>query len=160
MRLVIEANDFRRLSSEMQRELVKQLAGKDLTAAPVATKKSPYRWSAPIDLSPELAMQLTHGLASDHRRRLALFAKRNGRVTMRQLLKVTEEEDWRVLSYFQSVITRKLRRILGDRERKVYLIGWDYDSTKWDRKHNQILDGTYFVSPQTTETLRSHFHAG
>ena len=78
---------------------------------------------------------------------------------LRGTLGVLGDTDWRVLSYFQSVITRKLRRLLGDTERKVYLIGWDYDSTKWDRNHSKIVDGTYFVSARTTETLRSHFHA-
>ena len=98
-----------------------------------------------------------HGLADNHRRRLEAFARNNGRITVKQLLKVTGDRDPKVLSYFQSVVTRKLRRILGDSEKKTFLIGWDYASTKWNKAHTEILDGDYYVSNRTLNALKSYF---
>jgi hypothetical protein len=34
---------------------------------------------------------------------------------------------------------------------------WDYDSEKWDAKHETLLDGVYYVSPATTKALKAHF---
>ncbi len=102
-------------------------------------------------------MQLMHGLAENHRRRLEAFTRHDGRVTMKQLLKVTGDRDPRVLSYFQSVITRKLRRILGDNDKRTYLIGWDYASTKWNKQHTRIIDGDYYVTKKTLNALKSYF---
>ena len=75
----------------------------------------------------------------------------------KQLLKVTGDRDARVLSYFQSVITRKLRRILGDTEKKLYLIGWDYAATKWNKAHTEIIDGEYYVTNRTLNALKAYF---
>ena len=77
MRLVIEASDFRRLSPGVQKELVRHLAGRDLS--PSATKQgrasSAQRWSFPIDLDHDLTVKLMHGLGKEHRARLeALMA--------------------------------------------------------------------------------------
>ena len=77
--------------------------------------------------------------------------------TQKQLLKVTGDQDPRVLSYFQSVVTRKLRRILGDSEKKTYLIGWDYASTKWNKEHTSIIDGEYYVTNRTLGALQNYF---
>ena len=98
-----------------------------------------------------------HGLADNHRRRLEVFTQRSGRVSMKQLLKVTGDRDPRVLSYFQSVVTRKLRRILGDTEKKTFLIGWDYASTRWNKKHTEIIDGDYYVTNRTLNALKVYF---
>ena len=70
---------------------------------------------------------------------------------------MTGDKDPRVLSYFQSVVTRKLRRILGDSEKKTYLIGWDYASTKWNKEHTEILDGEYYVTRKSLSALKSFF---
>lgn len=78
-------------------------------------------------------------------------------MAMSRLLKVTGDTDPRVLSYFQSVITRKLRRILGDSEKKMYLIGWDYASTKWNKEHTEIVDGDYYVTNRTLNALKAFF---
>jgi hypothetical protein len=42
-----------------------------------------------------------HGLADNHRRRLEAFAGKNGRISAKQLLKVTGDRDPKVLSYFR-----------------------------------------------------------
>jgi hypothetical protein len=157
MRLVIEASDFRRLSADTQKELIRHFAGRNFLDAKESRRKGSHEWREPIDLSHDLLVQLMHGLADNHRRRLEAFAHHNGRVTMKQLLKVTGDRDPRVLSYFQSVITRKLRRILGDREKQTYLIGWDYASTKWNKQHTQIVDGDYYVTKKTLNALKSYF---
>jgi hypothetical protein len=158
MRLVIESDDFRRLSTDTQRDLMRLLSGKSFIEAPERVRKSRYRWRRPMDLTPELTAKLMHGLTEEHRRRLELFAGKNGRVSMKELLEVTGDHDWHVLSYFQSVLTRKLRRLVPDADRALHLIGWDYDSTVWDQDHTRIVDGVYYVTEESARCLRSHFH--
>ena len=163
MRLIIEADDFRKLSRSTQRELIEQFAGARLVAGHTPPRPGPvergpsYEWRRPVDLTHELTIQLMHGLGEPHRRRLALFARRGGSVTMKQLLKVTSDDDPKVLSYFQSVVTRKLRRIIGDEEKQALLITWDYESTKWDRTHTHIVDGIYYISDESAAMLREYF---
>ena len=157
MRLVIEASDFRRLSADTQKELIRHFAGQHFLEVRESRRKGQYESREPIDLNRDLTRQLMHGLADNHRRRLEAFTRHKGRVTMKQLLKVTGDRDSKVLSYFQSVITRKLRRILGDTEKKIYLIGWDYASTKWNKEHTEILDGDYYVTNKTLSALKSYF---
>ena len=110
-------------------------------------------WRRPIDLSPELATRLLRGLAENHRRRLDVFVRQGERVSMRDLLAVTGDSDLRVLSYFQGALSRKLRRLLADREKKIHLIGWDYEATKWDDEHAKIVDGVCYVTKATRESL-------
>ena len=157
MRLVIEASDFRRLSADTQKELIRHFAGRNFLEAKESRRRGQYEWREPIDLSRDLTRQLMHGLADNHRRRLEAFTRANGRVTIKQLLKVTGDQDSRVLSYFQSVVTRKLRRILGDSEKKMFLIGWDYGSTKWNKEHTEIIDGEYYVTNKTLSALKNYF---
>ena len=158
MRLIIEQSDFRRLSPETQKELLERFAGKQLMAAQRSAVRA-ARWTQPLDLSSRLARKLVGGLTEAQQRRLRLFAGDGGRVTMRQLLAVTGDTDWHVLSQWQGVLTRRLRRLLGDREKKAHLIGWDYESTEWDAEHKNIVDGVYFVTRKTCEALRRHFEA-
>ncbi|MFQ5785464.1 MAG: hypothetical protein ACE5H8_11670 [Alphaproteobacteria bacterium] len=158
MRLIIEERDFRRLSAATRSELIATLSGKRNAGA--STKRqtaSPQLGRRPVDIDAELAAKLLHGLAENHRRRLQLFARRDGRVTMRQLLAVTKDTDLRVLSYFEGAVTRKLRRLLRDTEKKTYLIGWDYDETKWDKAHKRIINGVLYVSDATARALKDYF---
>ena len=157
MRLVIEANDFRRLSADTQKELIRHFAGRNFLEARESRRRGQHEWREPIDLNRDLTVQLMHGLADNHRRRLEIFTRKSGRVSMKQLLKVTGDEDAKVLSYFQSVVTRKLRRILGDSEKKTYLICWDYGSTKWNKEHTRIVDGEYYVTTRTMNALKGYF---
>ena len=157
MRITIEAADFRRLSSETQQELLSAFAGRQLEPAR-QTRKSRYRWREPTALGPEQVAQLLHGLTDEHRARLKVFAHSgDGRVGMKDLLAANGDTDWHQLSYFQSVVTRKLRRILGDTSKAAHLIGWDYDTTRWNADHTAIVDGVYYVSPTTAESLRQYF---
>ena len=157
MRLVIEASDFRRLSADTQKELIRHFAGKTFLEAKESRRQTQQELREPMDLDRDLTVQLMHGLADNHRKRLEIFARQEGRVSMKQLLGVTGDRDPRVLSYFQSVVTRKLRRVLGDTEKKVYLIGWDYASTKWNKEHTAIVDGDYYVTRKTLAALKNHF---
>ncbi len=157
MRLVIDHNQFKRLSPETQRELIDVLGEKRVGALRAAAQPSSDKWGRPIDLTLALANKLVHGLADNHRRRLELFAHHGGRVTMKKLLAVTHDTDLRVLSYFQGAVNRKLRRLLDDREKKTHLIAWDYDSTKWDKDHTTITDGVCYVSRKTAQSLRRYF---
>lgn len=157
MRLVIEASDFRRLSADTQKELIRHFAGQHFLEVRESRRKGQYEWREPIDLNRDLTRQLMHGLADNHRQRLEAFATRGGRITQKQLLKVTGDRDARVLSYFQSVVTRKLRRILGDTEKKIYLIGWDYSATKWNKEHTEIVDGEYYITNRSLSSLKTYF---
>ncbi len=157
MRIVIEEADFRRLSARTQSELLEMLAGKRIAEVAKTAKKPSYSWRRPIDLTPDLAVKLMHGLAENHRRRLELFARQGGRVSMKALLAVTRDKDLRVLSYFQGAVSRKLRRLLDDQSKQVQLFGWDYDSTKWDKEHKHIINGIYYVTDKTAKTLKGYF---
>jgi hypothetical protein len=157
MRIVIEQSDFRRLSAETQKELMEAFAGKALVAAPSMKKQGKLLWRQPMDLSPDLAVRLLHGLSEPHRARLRLFAQKGGRVTQRELLRATGDEDLRALSHFQAVLSRRLRRLLDDPEKRIHLIGWDFDATKWDKTHTDIINGVYYVTEATTRTLQDYF---
>lgn len=159
MRLVLDQHDLRQLSAGTQKELIEFLAGKRVVNLKTAAKKTSSSWDRPIDLTPELTNKLMHGLAENHRERLKLFAQKKGRVSMRDVLAVTRDKDVRALSYFQGAVTRKLRRILDDPDKRVYLLGWDYDSTKWDRDHTTIVDGILYVTGPTANSLREYFAA-
>lgn len=157
MRLIIEQSDFRRLSPETQRELIETLAGHAVTAA-AARKKTPETlWRQPIDLTPDMTVRLLHGLSEPHRERLRVFAEKGPRVSQKTLLAATKDSEMRVLSHFQAVLTRRLRRFIDDPERKVHLIGWDFEATKWDRDHARIVDGVYYVTEPTVRALRDYF---
>lgn len=161
MRLVIEKSDFQRLSKATQNELIRALSGAD--GAPVAGvngaagKKPRFRWRQPVDLTPDLTARLMHGMAESHKNRLKLFAEKGGRVSMKELMDLSGDTDVRALSHFEGAITRRLRRLVGDTEKVAYLVGWDYDSTKWNDDGSQIVDGTYYVSEPTTRCLRDYF---
>ncbi|MCH8036176.1 MAG: hypothetical protein IIC53_03525 [Proteobacteria bacterium] len=172
MRLVIEQSDFRRLSAQTRNELIEAFTGRSLaapgppkSAAPkssvpkssVPKSSAKALWREPMDLSPELAARLLHGLSQPHRARLALFAKKGGRVTQRDLLKATDDSDMRVLSHFQAVLSRRLRRLLDDPDKRIHLIGWDFDATKWDKSHSDIINGVYYVTEATAHTLQDYF---
>ena len=102
VRLVIEASDFRRLSADTQKELIRHFAGRSFLEAREGRRRNQQESREPIHLNRNLTVQLMHGLADNHRRRLEAFARNSGRVTVKQLLKVTDDRDPRVLSYFQT----------------------------------------------------------
>ena len=160
MRLVIEQEEFRELSSDTQKELLERFAGKHVLAGtkPRYQKKIPIR--RPIDISEEQAKRLVHGLSDDHRRRLQLFARKNGRVRMKEILALTGEKDLRATTAFQSEVTRRLRRLIHDPDRVAQLIAWDIDATKWDDKKTTIVDGVYYVSPRTAAQLKTCLKGG
>ena len=87
MRLVIEASDFRRLSPDTQKELIRHFAGRNFLDAREGKRRSNHEWREPIDINRDLTRQLMHGLADNHRRRLQEFTRHGGRVTVKQLLK-------------------------------------------------------------------------
>ena len=73
------------------------------------------------------------------------------------MLAATKDADLHVLSAFEGAITRKLRRLVGDDNRIISLIMWDYDAEKWDNGHNELVDGVFYVSPATVQALRKCF---
>ena len=158
MQIVIEQSDFRRLSAGARREILQALAGAEVLGAPSETKKRENLvWREPYDLSPDIASRLIHGLAEPHKTRLHLFAKKGGKVRQKELLAATQDSDMRVLSHFQAVLSRRLRRLVHDPEKRIHLIGWDFQATKWNADHSAIEDGVYYVTDRTAETLREHF---
>jgi len=107
-----------------------------------------------MDLTPELAGRLVHGLAENHRHRLEVLARQGGRAKMVELLGVTDDSDLRVLSYFQGALSRKIRRLVGDKEKRLHLIGWDYESTEWNDDHTMIVNGDCYLTEESTSALK------
>ena len=73
---------------------------------------------------------------------------------MVELLGVTNDSDVRVLSYFQGALSRKIRRLVHADDKRLHLIGWDYDTTKWDDDHTSIINGDCYISETTASALR------
>ena len=167
MHLVIEPADFARLSAGTRDEILRLLegGGDKSTARPAASNgtaaappaRKGFRWRAPHDLNPRLAKRLLRGIDEATEKRLKLFARNDGRVTAKRLLGVTGDKDWKALSAFEGQITRRLRHLVGDENRMVSFMMWDYDSEKWDAKHETLVDGVYYVSPATTKARKAHF---
>ena len=155
MQIVIEPKDFRKLTPEPQRELIAKFADPKLLQQRRTIRPAETTWKKPVDLNKDLAQRLVHGLSENHRKRLEIFARNNGRARMTELLAVTGDSHWRALSLFEGAMTRRLRRLIGDVEKKAHLIGWDYDSTVWDKDHKEIEDGVYYVTPRTAKALKS-----
>ncbi len=157
MKIQIDETDFKQLSPAVQRELLERFAGDGGVYGRSRRRTKPAKpdWRRPLDLSPKQAQRLIHGLSKDHRRRLALFARKNGRVRMKEILALTGETDLRATTAFQRVVTRRLRRLIEDPERKAQLIAWDFDATKWDEDRITIVDGVYYVSEPTAAALRA-----
>lgn len=153
MNIVLDQNDFRRLSPRSQREILEHLSGKALAGPEGTKRRERLFWRRPVDLSPDLTVKLVHGLGDIHRKRLEVLARKGGRASVKELLAVSGDTDWHVLSYFQSVLTRRLRRLIDDPEKKAELIKWDFDSTKWDRDRTTIVDGIYYCSKATASAL-------
>src|SRR5215468_4150608 len=159
MQIVIDTSDWQRLSAPVRQELLR-LLGSEATASRPATEQRGFRWRVPHDLTSALAKKLLRGLSEDAVKRLKLFARNGGRVTMRDLLAVTKDSDLHVLSAFEGTVTRKLRRLVGDDNKIVSLIMWDYDAEQWDADHNELIDGVFYVSPATAQVLQRHFARG
>jgi hypothetical protein len=158
MQIVIDVSDWQRLSAPARQELL-QLFGE---ASKGALAQSPVdqrglRWRVPYDLTPGLAKKLLRGLSDDTIKRLKLFARNGGRVTMHDLLAVTKDSDLHVLSAFEGTVTRKLRRLIGDGQKIASLIMWDYEAERWDADHKELLDGVFYVSAPTAQVLQRHF---
>ena len=158
MQLVIDQADFVRLSSATRGELLRLLGGETqpASAAPGAATaaKRNFRWRQPHDVNQAQLRKLLKGADAATRERLAVFARNNGRASMKQLLAVTKDKDWHALTPWEGAITRRLRRLVGDDNRIVSLMQWDYEAEVWDADHSNLLDGVYFISPATTKALR------
>jgi hypothetical protein len=154
MQIVVEDRDFRRLKPETQQDLLSLLLDKKIPVVSSRPSAQRLKWREPVDLRPEEAIKFLHGLSSDQRRRLELFAKKGGRVRMQEIMNLSGDTDLRAASEFQKAMTRRLRRIIDDPEKKAQLIGWDFDSTKWDDKRTTIVDGVYYVTETTAASLR------
>lgn len=159
MQLVIDQSDFKRLSPEVQTALIQALGGGSGQQKRPSRSGGRLHWRRPVDLKPEEAMRLVHGLPEEHRRRLALFARKDGRVRMKEMQALYGDPDLRAASEFQRAMTRRLRRLIEDPEKKAQLIAWDFEATKWDKKKTTIVDGTYYVTPATAKALERCLHA-
>ena len=125
-----------------------------MTKSKETQDKSSDLWRRPMDLTPELASRLLHGLAENHRNRLALMMRNGGRASMVDLLGVTNDSDLRILSYFQGALSRKVRRLVGADDRRLHLIGWDFESTEWNDDHTAIINGDCYITEATVSALR------
>src|SRR5215813_6963934 len=157
MQIVIDTSDWQRLSAPVRQELLRLLGSEAPPSPRAAVEQRGFRWRVPHDLTPALAKKLLRGLSDDAVKRLKLFARNGGRVTMRDLLAVTKESDLHVLSAFEGMVTRKLRRLVGDDNKIVSLMMWDYDAERWDGDHTELLDGIFYVSQATAQALQQYF---
>ncbi len=155
MQIVIDQSEFQGLSPDTQRELVAKLMGPAVGTESRGRSRAGLHWRKPVDLSEDMAARLLHGMSESHRRRLELFARQGGRVRQSELLAVNDDSDFRVLSHFQAVLTRRLRRFLEDPERRAHLIGWDFSAEEWDGAHTSLVDGVYYVTDQTARSLQA-----
>ncbi len=156
MQLVIDQADFGRLSSGARSELLNLLSPPTQPHSPITAARRNFRWRQPHDVSLPLLRKLLKGADAATRDRLAIFARNNGRASMKQLLAVTKDKDWHALTPWEGAITRRLRRLVGDDNRIVSLMQWDYDAEVWDSDHSHLLDGVYYLSETTTKSLRKH----
>jgi hypothetical protein len=156
MQIVIDTSDWQRLSAPVRQELLRLLGSEGAVPRSAAEPRG-FRWRVPHDLTPALAKKLLRGLSDDAIKRLKLFARNGGRVAMRDLLAVTKDSDLHVLSAFEGTVTRKLRRLVGDENKIVSLIMWDYDAEQWDTEHKELLDGVFYVSSATAQVLQRQF---
>jgi hypothetical protein len=157
MQFIIDQSDLHRLSSSARAELWALIQREHAPPKREERAKKGFRWRAPYDMTPDLTRKLMRGLSKESKKRLELFAGDSGRVTVSDLLAVTGDEDWRALSTFEGNVTRKLRRLVGDEDKMISLIMWDYGSETWDADHKTLLDGVYYVSDATAASLRSYF---
>lgn len=156
MQIVLEPGDFRRLSASTQKELLGLLGG----GGPTALPEQQLRWRAPYPLTREQAARLVASLPGKTQRRLALFASDSGRVKMKDLMAVDESTDLRSTTRFVRDMATRLRRMVEDPEKKAQLIQWDFDATRWDKSKQTIVDGVYYVAPETALALREAFDGG
>ncbi len=156
MQIVIDAKDFRRLSGGTQQELM-ALLGFGAGPAGVALPAPEPRWREPYPLSRDQAERLVASLPGKAQRRLELFAARGGRVKMLDLMAVDDSKDLRTTTRFVRDMATRLRRLVEDPEKKAQLIQWDFDATRWDKSKQTIVDGIYYVAPETSESLRAVF---
>jgi hypothetical protein len=154
MQLVIDQADFSRLSSGARSELLNLLSPPTQLQSPITAARRNFRWRQPHDVTLPLLRKLLKGADAATRDRLAIFARNNGRASMKQLLAVTKDKDWHALTPWEGAITRRLRRLVGDDNRIVSLMQWDYDAEVWDSDHSHLLDGVYYLSETTTKSLR------
>ncbi len=158
MQLVLDASDLSRLSTAARSEILSLLGAEPAAIAPAgATGQRNFRWRQPHDVSLALLRKLLKGADAATRDRLATIARNNGRASMKELLAVTRDKDWHALTPWEGAITRKLRRLVGDENRIISFMQWDYDAEVWDADHSHLLDGVYYVSEATTRSLRKHF---
>lgn len=157
MQIILDHSDLQRLSPSTRTELLALVQRGEAPPRSQIRNKKGFRWRAPYDLTPDLAKKLMRGVSADSKKRMRLFADNGGRVAMHDLLAVTGDKDWRALTPFEGGITRKLRRLVGDEDKIVSLIMWDYGAEKWDPDHKTLLDGVYYVSDKTAASLRTYF---
>jgi hypothetical protein len=158
MQLVLDASDLSRLSTAARGEILRLLGAEPAPAPPAAASgQRNFRWRQPHDVSLALLRKLLKAADGATRERLAVLARNNGRASMKQLLAVTKDKDWHALTPWEGAITRKLRRLVGDDNRIISFMQWDYDAEVWDADHSHLLDGIYYVSEATTRSLRKHF---
>src|SRR5262249_44228639 len=113
MQIVIDTSDWQRLSAPARQELLR-LLGSEAAPPRTTVEQRGFLPRVPYDLTSALAKKLLRGLSEDAVKLLKLFARDGGRVTMRDLLAVTKDSDLHVLSAFEGMVTRKLRRLVGD----------------------------------------------
>lgn len=147
MDIRLTVNDFRHLSGNTQSEILSLFSDASLTESKAdSTPLSKDEEDRPEDITLRQVKQLMAGVNDLTKQALQLIADRDGRVNMsdiKQSLKIVDS-DW---AGMQSGLTRRLRTVIGDAERKAYLISWEHIGEEWVGS----------VSRATCKSLQNYF---
>jgi len=150
MKIILETEDFQRLSTAARDEILKLATGSKVSC----NEEDPY---GAADLTPALAKKFMAGVSVQTKELLKVFVDNGGRASYSQLLKQQGKyDDWRKLRGFFSGVTRRTRKILQDNEAQLLI--WDENTAGYDEE-GELLDGEYVMSSMTVKALNLYFNS-
>ncbi len=146
MQIVLSADDFQSLSEDAQQQILNLLYGTPINPTVTGTE-----FKGLVDLTPEMVGKFMEGVGFWTRERLRLIAEHGGRATWELLDDGTNGE---LNQGFQSGVTRRIRKLLGDPSAN--LLGW---REGYDEAGERDLDlGEFYVTHETQRALLAYFH--
>jgi hypothetical protein len=152
MELVLTAADIAKLSPSTRGEIVQFLVGSG--TAETEVRSTTGTDEEPAEFTFLLTKKFMANVSDLTRDLLRLFAENGGRASLSQLTAKSGYKDWRKLRGFFAGVTKRARNILRDEE--AYLLFWD-DTTEKHDENDELLDGEYYMSKTTTESMRKFF---
>jgi hypothetical protein len=146
MHIVLTAADFGRLSARTRADILALLG-------PVADEESKGSHSftdgddQPEALTLGQVKQIASGVNERANQALRVIADRDGRVTYSELkerLSINQDIEWQGI---QSGLHRRLRTVIGDKDRTAILLSWDEHGEDWVVR----------ISKNTCKALQQYF---